>query len=178
MTSQTTPARASTAGVNQRAQRSAVRTMGARSASASLTRVAIRPRAVPSPVRVVATCRAPPVARVPANTSAPGPFSAGSDSPVIAASSTAARPETTRPSTGTRSPGRTSDDVPGAQVLHRRHRPLAPGCPPASSTCAVAGTSRPSPSSACSARAAVTSSSTLPKSIMNATRAAPQYSPT
>ena len=92
VTSQTTPARASTAGVNQRAQRSAVRTMGARSASASLTRVAIRPRAVPSPVRVVDTCRAPPVARVPANTSAPGPFSAGSDSPVIAASSTAARP--------------------------------------------------------------------------------------
>ena len=55
--------------------------------------------------------------------SAPASFSTGSDSPVSIDSSTAEAPSITIPSTGTRSPGRTQEDVAAAYLLDG-HEPL------------------------------------------------------
>ena len=63
---------------------------------------------------VTCTSRAPVPLIDPANTSCPGPASTGTDSPVIADTSRAVRPETTSPSVATRSPGRTSIRSPTA----------------------------------------------------------------
>ena len=59
------------------------------------------------PTRSARINKLPVVLRVPPVTRAPGSFSAGIGSPVTSDSSTALRPSTTAPSTGTFSPGRT-----------------------------------------------------------------------
>ena len=60
-----------------------------------------------APTRVASKTKLPVPLMVPPVTSSPSDFSAGAGSPVSIASSTNDAPDTTRPSTGTRSPGRT-----------------------------------------------------------------------
>ena len=78
---------------------------------------------------MVLTSSAPSPLIVPAKTSSSGPLSTGTDSPVIGDWSTAEWPDATRPSTGMRSPGRTSTTC-----------PTGTGCP----ICTVAGSRKSS----------------------------------
>ena len=74
----------------------------------------MRASVVSSRRRVTATTRAPCPLMVPANTSSPGAFSTGTDSPVIGAWLTSDRPSRTVPSSAKRSPGRTCIIWPGS----------------------------------------------------------------
>ncbi len=62
---------------------------------------------VSSPTRLTSTSSVPEPLMAPPMTSSPSFFFTGIDSPVTSDSSTAERPEATRPSMATRSPGRT-----------------------------------------------------------------------
>ena len=72
----------------------------------------MRASAVSRPTRVARMTNVPVVLSVAPMTSSPGPLPAGIGSPVSSASSTADDPSTTRPSTGTLSPGRTRSRSP------------------------------------------------------------------
>src|SRR6267143_133914 len=78
--------------------------MGARRWPARSTASTMRPNAVSGPIPVMRTSSAPDWLMVPAKTWAPGSFSTGMDSPVMAAWSTKECPPATMPSTGTRAP--------------------------------------------------------------------------
>ena len=106
-------ARTSTAGTNTSLIRSARRWMGALVPWARCTSSTIRARAVSRPTRVARITNDPDVFTVAPMTSSPAAFVTGSGSPVSIDSSTADAPSTTRPSTGTRSPGRTRRRSPG-----------------------------------------------------------------
>ncbi len=106
-------ARRITAGTNTAATRSASLCTGALEPCASRTILTIWARAVSAPTRVARTRRTPSREIVAPATSSPGPLATGMDSPVSIDSSTAARPSSTTPSTGIRSPGRTMTRSPG-----------------------------------------------------------------
>ena len=105
-----------TTGINQAATLSARRWIGAWDASASSTRATIRAKVVSLPARSVRMSKAPACMIVPANTAESCCLSFGVGSPVIDASSTAAVPVTTTPSTGICSPARTRITSPGRMV--------------------------------------------------------------
>ena len=111
-TNVTTP-RMSTSGTKTSLIRSARRWIGAFEPCARWTSSTMRARAVSRPTRVARITKEPVVLRVAPMTSSAGPFVAGMASPVSIDSSTAELPSTTRPSTGTRSPGRTRRRSPG-----------------------------------------------------------------
>ena len=94
-----------TTGTKTPEMRSASFWIGGLEACACSTSRAIWASAVWLPTAVAAMSMAPSTIRVPPMTRSPGPFSAGSDSPVTIDSSTAARPARTLPSTGIASPG-------------------------------------------------------------------------
>ena len=83
------------------------------SSCASSTRWMIFAKVDSDPTAVASTRSTPLRSQVPAKTSAPSDFSAGTDSPVMLASSTPANPDITRPSTGICSPLRTRTFSPG-----------------------------------------------------------------
>ncbi len=78
------------------------------------------------PSRVTTTSSAPRPLIVPANTSAPGVFSTGSDSPVTGAWLTWLSPAPTRPSIGIFSPGRTTTMSPTRTASTGRRSSTAP----------------------------------------------------
>ena len=87
--------------------------MGARLPWASRTALAMRPRAETAPIPVALSETAPRPLIEPAKTFSPGPRSTGKLSPVRCDSSRAVSPFMIVPSTGTRSPGRTTTSWPG-----------------------------------------------------------------
>ena len=87
--------------------------MGARVRCASETIRTIWARSVSAPTRSARITKPPVPFTVPPVTRLPGAFATGMDSPVTIDSSTALRPSSTTPSTGTRSPGRTRRRSPG-----------------------------------------------------------------
>ena len=93
---------------------SASRWIGAFDPCASSTSRTICARAVSLPTLVARKVNEPLLLSVAPMTASPGPFSTGMLSPVSIASSTAERPATTTPSTGTLSPGRTRSRSPAA----------------------------------------------------------------
>ena len=101
-----------TAGTNTPDTLSAIFAIGAFVAAASLTIWMICESVVSSPTRVARHLRKPDWFTVAAETAAPGALSAGMLSPVSAASLTALVPASTTPSTGMRSPGRTTNTSP------------------------------------------------------------------
>ena len=96
-----------TAGTNTPDTRSAIRAIGALVAAASDTIRMIWLSVVSSPTRSARQVRKPDWLIVAALTRSPAALSTGTDSPVRAASFTALSPESTVPSTGILSPGRT-----------------------------------------------------------------------
>ena len=101
-----------TAGTNHKANLSAWRWTGALVACACRTRSMIRASAVCAPTLVVRKRNVPVVFMVAAMTASPARFSTGTLSPVNRDSSTSETPSSTTPSTGIRSPGRTSTRSP------------------------------------------------------------------
>ncbi len=101
-----------TAGTNQAETRSASRWMGARLRCASPTMRTICESRVSLPTRSAPMTNVPWPLTVPPVTRSPGAFPTGMDSPVTIDSSTALLPSSTRPSTGTFSPGRTRSRSP------------------------------------------------------------------
>ena len=101
-----------TAGTKTPATRSASLAMGALEEAASSTRRIIWARVVSSPTRRALKVKEPDLLMAAAATLSPGPFSTGRLSPVRALSSTEERPSVTSPSTGMRSPGRTTTRSP------------------------------------------------------------------
>ena len=95
----------------------------------------MRASVVSAPTPRACTCSRPAVATVPAYTASPSVFSAGMDSPVMDASSTAPTPVSTTPSTGTRAPALTRTVAPGATSWAGTVRWV----PSASTTTAVSG---------------------------------------
>jgi hypothetical protein len=112
-TAKVTAATATTVGTKYADTRSASRWMGARLRCASPTMRTMPASSVSAPTRRASMTRDPVPLTVPPVTVAPGVFSTGIDSPVSIDSSTELRPSTTRPSTGTFSPGRTRRWSPG-----------------------------------------------------------------
>ncbi len=102
-----------TPGTNQPETVSASAWIGARERCASATICTIRARSVSLPTRSARMTKLPVVLRVAPVTWAPAAFSTGIGSPVSIDSSTALRPSSTTPSTGTFSPGRTRSRSPG-----------------------------------------------------------------
>ena len=94
-----------TAGTKTAETLSAMRAIGAFVAAASLTMRMICAKDVSSPTRVAFAWMYPFVLIEAARTASPIPLSTGTDSPVSAASSSAAVPDRISPSTGTASPG-------------------------------------------------------------------------
>jgi len=86
--------------------------IGARDRCASATMATIWASNVSLPTRSARITKLPVVLTVAPVTLSPGFFSAGRGSPVIMDSSTALRPSSTTPSTGTFSPGRTRSRSP------------------------------------------------------------------
>ncbi len=101
---------------------SASRWMGALEPWAWRTSLTIWARAVSTPTPVARTLSNPCWLTVAPNTLAPVALSIGMDSPVSIASSTAEAPDTTTPSTGSRSPGLTTTTWPDRTVLAGRSR--------------------------------------------------------
>ena len=122
--------------------------------------------------RVTRTSSAPRPLMVPANTSSPGAFSAGSDSPVTGAWLTALCPATTSPSSGIFSPGRTTITAPGAIRSTATRR-----SPSASRTSASAGVRSIRARMAWRARSSVRASSACASAKRNTTAAASDHSP-
>jgi hypothetical protein len=81
-------------------------------ACASSTSRTTRASIVSAPIAVALIASTPSVSIVPARTEPPGATSTGRLSPVSAEASTAALPSVTTPSTGMRSPGRTTTTSP------------------------------------------------------------------
>jgi hypothetical protein len=107
-------AMASTVGTNTLEMRSARRWIGACDPWASLIKATMRASTLDAPIAVASTSNAPEVLMVAPITRSPARFSTGIDSPVSIDSSTAPLPDRTMPSTGKRSPGRTTTTLPGA----------------------------------------------------------------
>ena len=101
-----------TAGTNTAETRSASRWIGALPDCASVTRRAIWASAVSAPTLVARTISRPYVLMVAPATSAPGPTSTGTDSPVSIDWSMADSPSSTTPSVAIFSPGRTTKTSP------------------------------------------------------------------
>ena len=112
-TTKVTRAATMTPGTNQAETVSARAWIGARERCASATMPTIRASRVSLPTRSASMTKEPVVLTVAPVTLSPGAFSAGTGSPVIIDSSTALRPSSTTPSTGTFSPGRTRRRSPG-----------------------------------------------------------------
>ena len=102
-----------TTGTKTPATRSTSRWIEGFEAWASRTSAVIRASTASRPTRSVRTRSRPERLIVPPMTPSPGPFSTGMLSPVTIDSSTALRPDSTAPSTGIRSPGRTTARSPG-----------------------------------------------------------------
>ena len=102
------PAISNTSPLKRPAMRSARPWIGALRAWASSTRAMIRATALSEPLRSTCRVRGASRLRLPAASSLPGPACRGKGSPVRLDASTAERPSSTRPSTGTRSPGSNS----------------------------------------------------------------------
>ena len=98
--------------------------MGARLRCASETIRTIWARSVSAPTRSARITKPPVPFTVPPVTRLSGAFATGIGSPVTIDSSTALRPSSTTPSTGTRSPGRTRRRFPG-RTSRERHVLLA-----------------------------------------------------
>ena len=103
-----------TAGTNHIVTLSTIAWIGSLEPCASSTRRMICASTVCPPTAVARRVKAPFWFTVPPTTGRPADFSTGTGSPVIIDSSTQLRPSTTSPSTGTRSPGRTSTRSPVA----------------------------------------------------------------
>ena len=101
-----------TTGTKTAEMRSARRWIGACEPCASFISVTMRARTLAAPIAVARTSRAAVWLTVAPITRSPGAFSTGMDSPVSIDSSTAPLPLVTSPSTGKRSPGRTSTTSP------------------------------------------------------------------
>ena len=101
-----------TIGTKTAETRSASRWIGALPACASATRRPIWASAVSAPTLLTRTTRRPYVLIVEPATSAPGPTSTGTGSPVSSDWSTAEAPSSTTPSVATFSPGRTTKRSP------------------------------------------------------------------
>ena len=156
-TAAVTTAIAMTAGTNTPDTLSAMRAIGAFVAEASDTIRMICESVVSSPTRTASQVRQPERLTVAADTASPAALSTGTLSPVSAASSTAASPDTTTPSTGMLSPGRTMKTSPT--------RTSATGTTvsaPSRSTVAVRGASRMSDLSASVVLPFARASSSLP----------------
>ena len=105
-----------TIGTKTPATRSASRWTGALPVCAAVTSRAICASAVSAPTLVARTTSRPPALTVAPATSAPGPTSTGTDSPVSRLMSTAERPSSTMPSVATFSPGRTRKSSPTCEL--------------------------------------------------------------
>jgi hypothetical protein len=117
-----------TAGTKTLDTRSASRWTGALPACASVTSQAIWATAVSAPTLVARTTSRPPALTVAPATSAPGPTSTGTGSPVSMLMSIAEEPSSTTPSVATFSPGRTTKRSPetSRSTGTRRSVPSAP----------------------------------------------------
>ena len=109
----------STTGTKTAETRSTSRWIGAFPACASATSRAICATAVSAPTRVARTTSRPYELIVPPATSAPGPTSTGSDSPVSSDWSIADAPSSTTPSVAICSPGRTTKRSPTRELFDR-----------------------------------------------------------
>ena len=98
-----------------------MRWIGARLRCASATMATMRASMVSEPTLSARMTSAPVPLTVPPISRSPGCFATGMDSPVTIDSSTALRPSSTAPSTGTPSPGRTRSRSP---TLHLGERDL------------------------------------------------------
>ncbi len=102
-----------TTGTKTRLTRSARFWIGARDPCASRMSCTMRASALSLPSVVARAFRAPVPLIVPPTTRSPDRLATGMDSPVSMDSSTALLPDTTSPSAGMRSPGRTTNRSPG-----------------------------------------------------------------
>ncbi len=105
-----------TAGTNTALTLSAIFCTGALLPWASRTMRTIWARTVPLPTWVARIVNEPSWLMVPARTLSPGCFSVGRGSPLIILSSTYESPSSTMPSTGIRSPGRTTTRSPTCSI--------------------------------------------------------------
>ena len=153
-------AMAMTTGTNTPETLSAILAMGALVAAASETILMIWERVVSSPTRVARQVMKPLRLTVAAETPSPSCLSTGTLSPVRADSSTALAPESTTPSTGMFSPGRTTKVSPSRTCSMGTVVSL-----PSRSTLAVLGASLISPLSASVVRPLERVSSILPTVI-------------
>ena len=155
-----TAAMAITVGTNTPDTLSAILAIGALVAAASETIWMICDSVVSSPTRVARHFRKPDWFTVAAETISPAAFSTGRLSPVSAASFTALAPSITVPSTGTLSPGRTTNTSP----FRTCSTGTVTSAPPRT-TVAVFGASFISPFSASVVRPLERASSILPTVI-------------
>ena len=125
-----------TAGTNQPATWSTAFCTGGFVAWAARTISTMRARTVSEPTRVASIVKEPVPFTVPPVTESPGNLGAGTGSPVSIDSSTSLSPATTRPSRGTRPPGRTRSKSPGSTSATGTVSGL-----PSTSRSAVSGTS-------------------------------------
>ncbi len=160
-------------GTSQPARRSSERWMGASRCWACSTNCAMRARVVSSPTRCASTISAPVSASVPTNTSSPSLLSTGMLSPVTGAWFTDAIPLCTTPSTGTRSPARTTTTSPTCNSDAATSSSF-----PSRRTRALGGTSDSKLPNERRARRTVYSSSCAPSNMMKATSPAATNSPT
>ncbi|SGO59245.1 Uncharacterised protein [Mycobacterium tuberculosis] len=93
-------------------------------AEASATSSTMRATTVWLGSRVTTRCNTPDPFTVPANTSSPRALATGIDSPVIERWSTSLAPDSTAPSAGIRSPGRTTTRSPTTSSLAATTRSL------------------------------------------------------
>ena len=126
---------ASTAGTNRADTRSASRCTGAFDPCAAATCRTIAASSVDAPTAVASQRSGPDSLTVPASTASPGAFATGSLSPVSIASFTDDSPASTRPSTATLSPARTTKTSPTrtdasgtSRVSPSRSRSTVAGC--------------------------------------------------
>ncbi len=112
-TPKVTTAMAMTAGTNQPVTLSTSAWIGSLAPWAASTMRTICASTVSEPTFSARKRKAPVVLIVPPTTLAPSTFSTGIGSPVSMDSSTKEAPDSTEPSTGTRSPGRTTITSPG-----------------------------------------------------------------
>ncbi len=159
-------------GVYQPAKRSMKRCVLALASCASSTRWMMRASVVSAPMPWASTWRKPLAAMVPAYTRLPGTFSAGSDSPVMVASSMLPVPPMTSPSTGTRAPFFTSTVSPT-----RTSAAPTSTCSPSRSTSAVSGATLTNSANAERVLSRVAPSSALPSANRKVTAAASHTSP-
>ncbi len=121
-------AAAITVGTNQPATWSARRWIGARLRCACATICTIRASSVSRPILSARMTKLPDLLSVPPMTWAPSSFVTGMDSPVTMDSSSAERPSSSTPSTGTLSPGRTRNLSPTATASSEISSSLPSSC--------------------------------------------------